>query len=169
MVTRRCFESRRGRRLKQLCELHKVVSFLSFEAIQTCTKPNRWHLPASAYNAASHWLAKWLNDTRTRLCPPHPACSSLSSLLWPTNSVHDPSLVRVIRIRVIQNTQFCGDQSKEEPNREVYNMASISYLAHFGLQGWLLRLSVKSTVGVLRFECRDLTGKKYEACNSALA
>jgi len=48
-------------------------------------------------------------------------------------------------------------------------MASISYLAHFGPHGWLLRLSLKSPVGVLRFECRDLTDKKYEACNSALA
>jgi hypothetical protein len=73
--------------------------------------------------------------------------------------MHDLSLVRVIRIRVIQNAQFCGDLSKEEQNREVYTLDSISYLAHFGPHGWLLRLAVKSTVGVLRFECRDLTGK----------
>jgi hypothetical protein len=30
---------------------------------------------------------------------------------------------------------FCGDQSKEEQNREDYNMASISYLAHHGPHG----------------------------------
>lgn len=38
------------------------------------------------------------------------------------------ALVRVIRIRAIQNTQFCGVQSKEEQNREVSNMTSFSYL-----------------------------------------
>jgi hypothetical protein len=29
--------------------------------------------------------------------------------------------------------QFCGDESKEEQNHEVYNMASLSFLAHIGL------------------------------------
>jgi len=42
----------------------------------------------------------------------HPACRNSSSLLWQTNSVDALSLVRVI-----PNTQYCGDESKEEQNR----------------------------------------------------
>jgi hypothetical protein len=44
--------------------------------------------------------------------------------------MHDLSLVRVI-----QNTQFCGEQSKEEQNHEDYYTTSISNLAHRGLHG----------------------------------
>ena len=40
--------------------------------------------------------------------PLHSVCRSLSSLLWPTNSAHDLSLVGVIR-----NTQFCVELCKE--------------------------------------------------------
>ena len=57
-----------------------------------------------------------------------PACSSLSSLLWTTSSVHDLSIARVTRIEVIQNTQFCSDESKEEQNHKDYNLASISFI-----------------------------------------
>ena len=38
----------------------------------------------------------------------HSACRTLNSLLFPTNSAHNLPLVRVIGIRVIQNTQFMG-------------------------------------------------------------
>jgi hypothetical protein len=81
--------------------------------------------------------------------PLHPACRCSGSLLWTTNNVHNWSLVRVM-----QNTQFCGDESKEEKNREVRNMASIAYLAHFRPHGLLLRLSVRSMIRARTTELR---------------
>src|SRR5688572_1089831 len=41
--------------------------------------------------------------------PPRPTCSCLSSLLWPTNHVHDLSLARVG-----QNTQFAVTNLKRK-------------------------------------------------------
>ena len=76
--------------------------------------------------------------------PLHPVCRSSSSLLWPTNSVHDLSLARVIGIRVIQNTQFSSEEFKEEQNHEVYNLASISSLAHCGPHGSFYGQAVRS-------------------------
>jgi len=38
-------------------------------------------------------------------------------------------------VRKKQNTQFCGDQSKEEQNHEDYHTTSISNVAHRGLHG----------------------------------
>ncbi len=40
-------------------------------------------------NAASHWLANGLNDSRTGLCPSSPNLQKFEFSLWPTNSVHD--------------------------------------------------------------------------------
>ena len=37
-----------------------------------------------------------------------------------------------IRIRVLQNVQFYGDESKDNKNREDYSMASNSYLPDRG-------------------------------------
>ena len=40
------------------------------------------------------------------LCPSSPGLQKFEFSLWPTNSVRKLSVVRVIRFRVIQNTQF---------------------------------------------------------------
>ena len=144
--TRRCFESRRDRRLRQLCAVHKVVSFYPLKLYRDA--PTR----IDGICQPQHTMLSridLLNDSTTRapdFAPLHPVCRSSRSLLWPRKSVHDLSLVRVIRIRGFQNTQFCGDESKEEQNHEVYNMASISYFGYCEPHGSFYRQDVRSII-----------------------
>jgi len=111
LVTLRGFVTRRDRRLRQLCAVHKVVFFFlklyrhAPSRIHGICQPQYTMLPR----------IDWPNGSTTPapdFAPLHPACSCLRSLLWPTNSVHDLSLVEQSGLGYFKILNFAGTYPK---------------------------------------------------------
>jgi hypothetical protein len=93
------------------------------------TRPAEWYLPAK------HTMLPRIDCPKSSTTPA-PEFARFTQL----------AEIRVPLFRVIQNTQFCRYQSKENNNHEAYDMASISDLAHFGPHGSLYGQAVGSTI-----------------------